>query len=1340
MARRLQAAADEFTVSNGVNAYYFDPHMAALADGGFVVTWYDLFKDSLMGRRFDANGVPLGSGDFTIAKVDYDASGFDVAALTGGGFVFSWIDYAAGTKTPQLKIQIYDAAGAPSGTPILGSTASISSVTWVPTVTGLAGGGFVVVHEGNGAGELAGRIFDSAGQPVGPELQLSSSPFVSDRTPILAALPSGGFAMAWGTVGAGYDIQIRLFDSAGAPLGPEIAVAATSAMEVVPQLTVLSNGGLVVTWNEKTAAGWDIRARVFDSAGNPTADSFLVGPSGITNSQAASVSALANGEFAIAWPGSGGLDIWASAIKAQVFDSAGQKIGDEVTLNSAKAGYQFAPQLSTLADGSLAAVWMSRDLPFPAPILGLRVKILDLVQVSEASGGSGADNFTGTAVPNDYQGLGGNDFIDGGAGDDVLLGGDGLDTVRGGAGDDRLDGGGDADTLDGGGGDDLVVGGTGDDVLRYTHSDSAQGGFDRLEGGAGNDRFEVATTGNWTSSGAQLIGGDGDDLFDINWDGPGPSYYDAGIILDAGPGNDRIELKTVNTMAKITLGAGADTVALMTPSYYYSYYDIYTFGNGGGLDLSDFQPGAGGDRIEIQRWIERYLAYSSWDGETSPIAAGFMKLEQQGADTVLLIRSRLEYDFSRLIIFRNVQASAFTAYNLDGIPPDGSPIPPVVLTGSDAGERLDGGIAGDTLDGRGGNDQIYGWGGADTLRGGAGDDQIYGLGGNDLLEGEDGLDILDGGEGDDTLRGGFGNDDLRGNNGNDYLDGGPGADYMDGGSGDDVYVVDNPGDRIAYEYDYFGYGNDEVRTTLASYALPTGPDANFEKLTAGDDNPHELTGNEIGNLITGGAGADKLNGLGGNDLLDGRGGADVLKGGTGNDVYLVGDATDVIIELVGEGGDEVRTTLTTYTLPANVDFLTYVGTSTAQTYLRGNSEGNLIVGGAGVDVIDLRDGGNDFASGGAGNDGFLFGAALSSGDGADGGAGTNDQVILQGDYSALTVLPQYLLVNSEVLSLLSGSDTVFGGPGTDLFSYNLKTVDANVAAGARLTVDFTNLVVGENVTFDGSAETDGAFTVGGGKGVDHLTGGAGADLFLFRDEGRYGASDTVDGGAGTDELALRGNYSGGNAIVFQAATMVNIEVISILSGNSSWWGPVVGNFSYDLKMHDNNVPSGKRLVVDAGQLTSGEVLKFDGSAESDGFFVIAGGAAADTIIGGAGNDTLIGNRGADMLTGGLGSDSFRYRSVSESTAAAPDHILDFTSGDRIDFSLIDADSRQEGDQAFLYIGGNAFSGQAGELQAINTGGNLWTVSGDVDGDGNADFQILVTVADGHLLVPPDFLL
>ena len=64
-------------------------------------------------------------------------------------------------------------------------------------------------------------------------------------------------------------------------------------------------------------------------------------------------------------------------------------------------------------------------------------------------------------------------------------------------------------------------------------------------------------------------------------------------------------------------------------------------------------------------------------------------------------------------------------------------------------------------------------------------------------------------------------------------------------------------------------------------------------------------------------------------------------------------------------------------------------------------------------------GGEDHAETGLGNDGFLMGATLSAADYIDGGEGTNDQLILQGNYSDLTTFAADTMTNVEVLSLLA---------------------------------------------------------------------------------------------------------------------------------------------------------------------------------------------------------------------------------------------------------------------------------------------------------------------------------
>lgn len=124
---------------------------------------------------------------------------------------------------------------------------------------------------------------------------------------------------------------------------------------------------------------------------------------------------------------------------------------------------------------------------------------------------------------------------------------------------------------------------------------------------------------------------------------------------------------------------------------------------------------------------------------------------------------------------------------------------------------------------------------------------------------------------------------------------------------------------------------------------------------------------------------------------------------------------------------------------------------------------------------------------------------------------------------------------------------------------------------------------------------------------------------------------------------------------------------------------------------------------------------------------ILGGEGADRIYGGREANVIEGDGGADYLYGGTGADRFLFKAVTDSTVASAgrDWISDFShsQGDRIDLHLIDADAAASGDQAFAFIGGNAFGHRAGELQAVASG-NATLISGDVNGDGVADFSIL----------------
>jgi len=147
----------------------------------------------------------------------------------------------------------------------------------------------------------------------------------------------------------------------------------------------------------------------------------------------------------------------------------------------------------------------------------------------------------------------------------------------------------------------------------------------------------------------------------------------------------------------------------------------------------------------------------------------------------------------------------------------------------------------------------------------------------------------------------------------------------------------------------------------------------------------------------------------------------------------------------------------------------------------------------------------------------------------------------------------------------------------------------------------------------------------------------------------------------------------------------------------------------------------------ANVLTGGDVV--DTLRGGGGNDVLRGGGAADILIGDRGNDVLHGQGGADRLHGGIGKDAlygesgrdrFEFRSLAESTVGVSgrDSVRDFGRGDLIDLRRIDADTGERGNGAFDFIGRAAFSGEAGELRYA--GG---AVSGDVNGDGSADFMV-----------------
>jgi Ca2+-binding RTX toxin-like protein len=356
--------------------------------------------------------------------------------------------------------------------------------------------------------------------------------------------------------------------------------------------------------------------------------------------------------------------------------------------------------------------------------------------------------------------------------------------------------------------------------------------------------------------------------------------------------------------------------------------------------------------------------------------------------------------------------------------------------------------------------------------------------GNDSIQGDAANNLIDALAGNDTVNGNGGDDTLIGGLGDDQLLGAVGNDNLIGGEGNDILVGD----------------------------------------------------------IFGGAGNDSLNGGAGSDILNGGLGRDTLVGGTGSDTYSIGSPDAIIIEQANEGNDIVNSFIN-YTLGANLERLTLVGTANISGFgnalsntILGNSGNNFLSGLAGDDTINGLDGddnliggdGNDILAGSNGND-FLQGG--TGNDNLNGGAGI-DTVRVN------AVGSNIILTNNSVTG--EGVDTLNGIENAELFVFQSNSIPGNIDASAftlgSVTLDGgtgSNNLIGSigNDFLDGEGANDtltggsGNDTLNGGSGDDLLAGGAGSDRFVYEtnrafNTGDVGLDTITSFSLGSDKIVL----------------------------------------------------------------------------------------------------------------------------------------------------------------------------------------------------------------------------
>jgi Ca2+-binding RTX toxin-like protein len=932
---------------------------------------------------------------------------------------------------------------------------------------------------------------------------------------------------------------------------------------------------------------------------------------------------------------------------------------------------------------------------------------------------------------------------------DVLSGAAGVDVLNAGGGNDFLEGRGGNDLLSGGDGDDLLRGGDGDDVI------DGAAGIDRasFSGAIAGIHVDLNLAGSAQNTGQgmdtligiehvtgtvfdDVITGDGAD----NWIGSGSDGGGGSTgndVLSGGGGNDLIEVGIGNHV--MDGGAGTDTARL---------YGNGTHISAAGATVSLALQGAAQDTEQGMMTLTGFENLSgSLHADNLTGDGGANLLAGDVGDDVLSGGAGNDR------LYGDGRISADT-HGTGGSGPIVTIVDTAALGNPAGNDVLDGGDGDDMLDGGNGDDILQGGTGADVLIGGWGSDQLFGGDGDDFLIDGVGNDSVDGGAGYDTAGIYF----AAGTVGSFSTVPGTGADAgktfvirtFPGGSEQVAVIVTSAGVTTVTGLNSASYLGSNTITGVERLLFSTVPPDPFaDPVSPGYAlvELRSLSGTVADGYI---AGATVFFDSSGNGLLDpgevstvtDEAGAFIFDTvGTGPLVALGGVNIDTGLAnqmvLQAPEGSTVVNPLTT--------LVAAVMAESGGTVDAANAEGQVRAA-LGIDPsIDLLT--TDLIAGAAGGDAAALAAQKAAvivvtilsaadnlaadGDGQGAALGALAALIAEAPVGTTVDITDAVVIGEMLAAAAPGADV---GAAAAAVASSAETISASDSLEGLADAQSKALLTGNELDNDltGGAQDDemsglgGDDSLAGMAGDDLLDGGDGEDVLSGGD-----ANDVLRGGAGADILDGGDGVDTADYSDAPATNFLRIGVVVSLDSPASWW-----NADGDTLLNIENVRgSAQRDVLDGNGLAN---VLWGGDGED----LLNGGGGNDSLFGEGGSDLLVGGAGFDRLSGGASADLFRFGAIGDisqrqgATWGGRDEILDFEAGtaagaiDRIDLSGIDANVGKRGDNDFNFIGTKAFSRKAGELHLVDQGldsdgRRMALIEGDVNGDGVADFSLLV---------------
>ena len=336
-----------------------DPFVAALPDGGHIVTWIsnDTGQEMVMVRRYDAAGNPDGA-EFHVNSSDSIGSEYfnspSVAVLDNGNYALSWA-YTRDGQWNRGKVRFFSSDGT-----ALTDDKNYSHLSVVGYEINALGGdryALSMMDTSTTPHQVIVRIFDASGG-MESDIVVGSATNWAWTSPDIAALDNGGFAITWREDRTANDSgKLEIFDASGNSVHGPISFggAAPSVDDNTHNLTKvieLSDGTLATSY--ESAGTWYVQR--WNDDGTTRGAAFAVSDSGVVADTDVRLTAVGDGFLATFVAN----DADEEGVYTRLFDGNGIAVSDPLLINTTTSGEQVAPSVTELVDGSVQVVWNSR--------------------------------------------------------------------------------------------------------------------------------------------------------------------------------------------------------------------------------------------------------------------------------------------------------------------------------------------------------------------------------------------------------------------------------------------------------------------------------------------------------------------------------------------------------------------------------------------------------------------------------------------------------------------------------------------------------------------------------------------------------------------------------------------------------------------------------------------------------------------------------------------------------------------------------------------------------------------------------------------------------------------